>query len=253
MSPAPAAAPWSALVVEDEARLREGLVDLLRQSGQPWRRLEGAEDAEAALAACARDVPDVAFLDIRLPGMSGLELAARLPKGVRIVFVTAYDAHAIAAFEAGAVDYLLKPVTPERLAKTLERLRERPAVDVEALLARLAPLPVPEPLQWISATVGRRTRLIPVDEVLCFQSDSKLTRVQCADGAHYIDQPLKELAARLDPRTFQQIHRSAIVNLRAVAWLERGDGEGGLIHLKGVAEPLTVSAPFWKALKLRFP
>ncbi len=250
MSPAPA--PWSALVVEDEPRLREGLVDLLRQSGHPWRRIDTAEDAEAALACVAADLPDVAFLDIRLPGMSGLELAGRLPKAVRIVFVTAYDAHAIAAFEAGAVDYLLKPITPERLGKTLERLRERPTVDLEALLTRLAPVPPPAPLQWISATVGRRTRLIPVDEVCSFQADSKLTRVQCADGAHYIDQPLKDLATRLDPRHFQQVHRSAIVNLRAIAWLERGDGEGALIHLKGCEEPLPVSAPYLKVLKERF-
>lgn len=238
--------------MEDEDRLRTGLVDLLRDSGQPWRRVEAVEDAEAALAACARERPDVAFLDIRLPGMSGLELAARLPKAVRVVFVTAYDAHAIAAFEAGAVDYLLKPVTPERLARTLERLRERPVVDLEALLSRLVPPAAPEPMAWISATMGRRTRLIPVDEVHCFQADTKLTRVQTAEGVHFIDTPIKELAARLDPRHFQQVHRSAIVNLRTIAWLERGDGEGALIHLKGCAEPLPVSAPCLRALRDRF-
>ncbi len=251
MSPSPAA-PWTALVVEDEARLREGLVDLLRTSGQAWRRIDAVEDGETALANCAAERPDVAFLDIRLPGMSGLELAARLPKGVRVVFVTAYDAHAIAAFEAGAVDYLLKPVTPERLAKTLERLRERPVMDLDALLAQLAPPPAPEPLQWISATSGRRMHLIPVDEVIYFQADTKLTRVRCAEGEHYVATSIKDLSARLDPRRFQQVHRSTIVSLRAIAWLERQDGEGARLHLRGCPEALPVSAPYLKALKERF-
>lgn len=252
MSPFPAA-PWTALVVEDEKRLREGLVDLLRTSGQTWRRIDAAVDGETALATCVTERPDVVFLDIRLPGMSGLELAARLPKSVRVVFVTAYDAHAIAAFEAGAADYLLKPVTAERLAKTLERLRERPVVDLDTLLAQLAPphLP-PEPLQWISATSGRRTHLIPVDEVIYFQADTKLTRVQCAEAEHYVTTSIKDLSERLDPRRFQQVHRSAIVSLRAIAWLERQDGEGALLHLRGFPATLPVSAPYLKALKERF-
>lgn len=251
MNPSPEA-PWSALVVEDEPRLREGLVAMLLASGHPWRRIDTAGDGETALACCGAARPDVAFLDIRLPGMSGLELAGHLQKDVRIVFVTAYDAHAVAAFEAGAVDYLLKPVTPERLAKTLERLRERPAVDLEALLKRLAPRLAPEPLQWVSATTGRRTHLIPVDEVLYFQADSKLTKVRCAEAEHYIATTIKELAARLDPRRFQQIHRSALVSLHAVAWLERQDGEGALLHLRGCPELLPVSAPYIRALKDRF-
>lgn len=242
----------SALVVEDEDRLRKGLLDLLAASGHPWRRLEGAADAEEALALLAGTMWDVAFLDIRLPGMSGLELAAKLPRATRIVFTTAYDAHAIQAFEQGAVDYLLKPITPERLARTLERLNERSAVDLEALFNRLGPPPPPEPLAWVSATSGRRTRLIPVDEVRVFQAEAKLTRADTAEGSHYLDLPIKTLAARLDPRHFVQIHRSTLVNLRFVAWLERGDGEGGRVHLKDSDAAFPVSAPFWKALKARF-
>lgn len=239
--------PFSALVVDDEPRLREGLVALLQASGHPLRRLDEAGDGPEALACVAAHVPDVAFVDIRLPGISGLELATRLPAATRVVFVTAYDAHTLDAFEAGAVDYLLKPVTPERLRKTLDRLQTRTALDLDALRARLETRP--EPLQWIRATSGKRTHLVPVDEIQWFQAEDKLTRVQCEDAAHYIDTPIKTLAARLDPGRFQQVHRSAIVALRAIAWLERKEGEGGLLHLKG-GETLPVSATYLKALKL---
>ncbi|HJV21506.1 MAG TPA: LytTR family DNA-binding domain-containing protein [Holophagaceae bacterium] len=236
----------SALVVEDEPRLREGLVALL-EATRSWTRLDAAGDAEQALALAAANPPDLAFLDIRLPGLSGLELAPHLPAATRIVFVTAYDAHTLDAFEAGAVDYLLKPVTPERLQKTLDRLQARAALDLEALRARLDTKP--EPLQWIRATSGKRTHLVSVDEVHCFRAEDKLTRVDTAEGTHYIDTPIKTLAGRLDPGRFQQVHRSAIVSLRAIAWLERNEGEGGLLHLRGGAT-LPVSAPYLKALKL---
>ncbi|MBI3131137.1 MAG: response regulator transcription factor [Acidobacteria bacterium] len=239
--------PFSALVLEDEPRLREGLVALLHASGQPWLRLDEAGDAPEALACVQAHPPDVAFVDIRLPGLSGLELAARLPATTRIVFVTAYDAHTLDAFEAGAVDYLLKPVTPERLQKTLDRLHSRAALDLEALRARMETRP--EPLQWIRATVGKRTHLLSVDEVRSFQAEDKLTRVDTEDATHYIDTPLKALAARLDPGRFQQVHRGAIVALRAIAWLERKEGEGGLLHLRG-GGTLPVSATYLKALKL---
>ena len=116
---------WTALVVEDEPRLREALVDHLRHASFPWKDIFQAGDAQEALALCLEHKPDVAFLDIRLPGISGLELATQLPAGIHAVFVTAYDAHAIEAFEAGAVDYLLKPVTQERLQKTLNRIEDR--------------------------------------------------------------------------------------------------------------------------------
>ncbi len=244
--PSVTAPPFSALVVEDEPRLREGLVAMLQASGHPWRRLDAAGDGPEALACVQANAPDVAFVDIRLPGMSGLELAALLPAATRIVFVTAYDAHTLDAFEAGAVDYLLKPVTPERLQKTLDRLQSRAALDLEALRARLDTKP--EPLQWIRATSGKRTHLVSVDEVRCFQAEDKLTRVDAEDGTHYIDTPIKTLAARLDPGRFQQVHRSAIVALRAIAWLERNEGEGGLLHLRG-GGTLPVSATYLKALK----
>lgn len=245
---------WTALVVEDEPRLRQALVDHLRQASFPWRDILQAGQAEEALALVRACRPEVAFLDIRMPGMSGLELASRLPAGMRLVFVTAYDAHAVEAFEAGAVDYLLKPVTLERLQKTLDRIRERTPPPVDALrelLQRVAPPAHPEHLRWITATSGRRTRWIAVEEVLYFQADSKYTRVEARDGSFVICQTLKDLAAQLDPAMFQQIHRATIVNLQAVAWLERQDAGGGRIHLRGRNEVLAVTASFIKALKAR--
>lgn len=253
-----AALAWSALVVEDEPRLREALVQLLRESAFPWREIHQAGNADEALRLCQAQRIDAAFLDIRLPGRSGLELARLLPRDTRVVFVTAYDAHAIEAFEAGAMDYLLKPVLPERLHKTLERMRHRtlptPESWLKALdgLQGLATLPaVPEPLRWITATSGRRTHLIPAEEVLFFQADSKCTRVECRGATFVINQSIKELTARLDTRMFQQVHRSTVVNLHAVAWLERHDGEGGTLHLKDHAALIPVSGPFLGFLKDR--
>jgi DNA-binding LytR/AlgR family response regulator len=246
--------PWTALVVEDEPRLRKAMVAKLRAASRTWEAILEAEDADGAMAALANASPDVAFLDIRLPGISGLELARQLPAKTRLVFVTAYDAHAIEAFEAGAVDYLLKPVQPERLALTLSRLGSQgPApVDLPALLKalRVAPAPPsPEPLQWITASSGRRLHWIAVEDVLCFQADQKLTRVVCREGSYFIETPLKALAQRLDPARFQQVHRSVLVNLRAVAWVEKREGGGGLLHLKGHEAQLPVSAPFLKTLR----
>jgi len=245
---------WSALVVEDEPRLREALVQQLRASAFAWREILQAGDVDEALAQDQSQRIEVAFLDIRLPGRSGLELARLLPRDTRVVFVTAYDAHAIEAFETGAIDYLLKPILPDRLQQTLERLRDRVLPAPESWLRALdglKGLSAPEPLRWITATSGRRTHLIPVEEVLFFQADSKCTRVECRGASYIINQSIKELSARLDARTFQQVHRSAVVNLHAVAWLERHDGEGGTLHLKDHAALIPVSGPYLGFLKDR--
>ena len=245
-------AAWSALVVEDEPRLREALVQQLRESAIPWREIYQAGNGDEAMAHCQAQRIDVAFLDIRLPGRSGLELACLLPRDTRVVFVTAYDAHAIEAFEAGAIDYLLKPITPDRLQKTLERLHDRALPSPENRLSALDGLKglmTPEPIRWITATAGRRTYLIPVEEVLFFQADSKCTRVECRGASYVINQPIKDLAARLDAKSFQQVHRSTVVNLHAVAWLERHDGEGGTLHLKGHDALIPVSGPYLGFLK----
>jgi DNA-binding LytR/AlgR family response regulator len=201
--------------------------------------------------------PDVVFLDIQMPGLTGLDLAARLCAGdrpPRIVFTTAHEQYALQAFEHSAFDYLLKPVKPERLARTVERLREglrapapAPATvpdALQALLRQLGVAPVataPAPLQWIRAAQGQETRLIAIDEVIYFQSNDKYTSIFLADGESLIRTALSKLKEQLDPQQFWQIHRSVIVAARHVAGT-RTDFRGRLhVKLKGRSEELVVS------------
>ena len=209
-----------------------------------------------ALALVDELAPDVVFLDIQMPGLTGLDLAARLCAGARaprIVFTTAHEQYALNAFEHAAFDYLLKPIKPERLQRTVARLRETlrapapaaPAPEaVQALLRQLgiAPaVPAPAPLQWIRAAQGQETRLIAIDEVVYFQSNDKYTSIFLADGESLIRTPLSKLKEQLDPQQFWQIHRSVIVAARHVAGT-RTDFRGRLlVRLKGRGEELVVS------------
>ncbi|MGH8032984.1 MAG: LytR/AlgR family response regulator transcription factor [Luteimonas sp.] len=245
----------SCVVAEDETLLRNALVSLL---GDAWPELAivaRCDDGGSTLDAIAEHQPDVAFLDIRMPGLSGLEVAAALTDAspqTQVVFVTAYDQHAIEAFERGAVDYLLKPVTPERLAATVARLRARargPRPELSTLDALIRQIDAArtvsvEPLSWITASVGRDTRLIMVEDVAYFRADSKYTVVMTADGEALLRTPIRELLAALDPTMFKQIHRATIVNLKAVASIVREDGGRGLVRLRNRPETLAVSAPF---------
>ncbi|GAB2506637.1 LytR/AlgR family response regulator transcription factor [Lysobacter humi (ex Lee et al. 2017)] len=244
------------IVAEDEALLREALVARLRAAWPQLEILAECEDGASALEALAEHRPDIAFLDIRMPGATGLDVAAaaaRTSPATRIVFVTAYDQYAVDAFERGAIDYLLKPVTPERLATTVERLQVQAgghdAAALAALLERLVPkLPAatdaPAPLTWLTASAGRETRLIAVEDVLYFRAEQKYTTVVTADGEALLRTPLRELLPRLDPERFRQVHRATIVNLRAVAALVRDDSGRGTLRLKQRSETLTVSAPY---------
>jgi DNA-binding LytR/AlgR family response regulator len=243
------------IVAEDESLLRQALVDQLGQAWPQLRILAECEDGASALESLAEHRPDVAFLDIRMPGLSGLEVAAaaaEISPHTQIVFVTAYDQYAIDAFERGAIDYLLKPITPERLAATVQRLQLRTgnqdAAALSALLARLGnQLPradAPPPLTWITASAGRETRLILVDEVAYFHADNKYTTVMTADGEALLRTPIRELLTVLDPTTFKQIHRSTIDNLKAIAGIVRDDSGRGTVRLKSRPETLAVSAPF---------
>lgn len=217
-----------------------------------------------ALRMIDEEAPDVVFLDIRMPGLTGLDVAARLvdsPRPPHIVFVTAYDQYAVEAFEHSAVDYLLKPANLERLEKTVAKLKARltpaadagagavPAAALQALLAQLAaggaaaltPAPAPAPLQWIRATHGDETRLIPIEDVIYFQSNDKYTSVFVADGESLIRTPISKLREQLDEQQFWQIHRSVIVAARHVAGT-RQDFRGRLmVQLKGRPEQLVVS------------
>ena len=243
------------IVAEDEALLRQALIDQLHVAWPELQVLAECEDGASAVEALAELTPDVAFLDIRMPGLTGLEVAsaaAQASPRTQIVFVTAYDQYAIDAFERGAIDYLLKPVQRERLAATVERLQARTgnpdAATLAALIERLGAAPrasdAREPLTWITASAGRETRLILVDEVAYFRADNKYTTVVTAEGEALLRTPIKELVAVLDPATFKQIHRSTIVNLKAIAGIIRDDAGRGIVRLKNRPETLTVSVPF---------
>ena len=243
------------IIAEDEALLRQALVAQLAVAWPQLRILAECEDGASALEALVEHRPHVAFLDIRMPGLTGLEVAtaaAEVSPATQIVFVTAYDQYAIDAFEHGAVDYLLKPITADRLAATVQRLQARTgnndASALAALLARLAPVAraveAPAPLTWLTASAGRETRLILVDDVAYFRADNKYTTVMTAEGEALLRTPIKELLTVLDPGTFKQIHRSTIVNLRAIARVVRDDSGRGTVRLKTRPETLSVSAPF---------
>ena len=245
------------VIAEDETLLREALVQLL---GEVWPELEivaACDDGGSALEAIAAHQPEVAFLDIRMPGLTGLEVAAALPlasPATLAVFVTAYDQYAIDAFEQGALDYLLKPVGHARLAATVQRLKARmqggasDGAALAELLARLgrtiANTSREPPLVWLTASAGSETRLIMVEDIAYFQSDTKYTVVMTAAGEALLRKPIRELLDVLDPTIFKQIHRSTIVNLRAVASVTRDESGRGMIRLKTRPEILTVSQPF---------
>ncbi len=243
------------VIAEDETLLRQALIAMLREVWPQLQIVAECEDGGEALEAIAEHQPDVAFLDIRMPGLTGLEVATAMadasPK-TQVVFVTAYDQYAVDAFETGAVDYLLKPISRERLEATVQRLQARAAAGhpdagvLAALIKQLgvAPRTVGEPLVWITASAGKETRLIMVDDVAYFRADHKYTVVMTAEGESLLRKPIRELLEVLDPATFKQIHRSTIVNLKAIASIARDDTGKGIVKLKQRPETLTVSQPF---------
>ena len=198
--------------------------------------------------------PQIAFLDVHMPGLTGLDVARSIGARARIVFVTAYDRYAVRAFEQGAVDYLVKPFEASRLTQTVARLRDRPAAAaaataleplLDALAARLQPqAPPPQHLQWIKASVGNSVRLIPVEEVVYLRSDEKYTLVVWQGGEALIRKTIRELGDELDPARFVQIHRSVIVLLTHVAHVTRGNNETADVHLRGRPEVLPVSRSY---------
>ena len=242
------------LIAEDEPLMRERLQMMLAQAWPEARIVLVAENGNDAWDGFLEHEPEVVFLDIRMPGLSGLEVAERIGTRARIVFVTAYDQYAVDAFDAGAVDYLLKPVQAERLERALLRLREkldaRPATqpaDMARLLQSLrAALPAPprEKMKWLRASVGKQIRLIDIDDVLFFQADTKYTRVVLAGSEALVRTPLKDLLAGLDPDQFWQIHRGTMVTVKAIEAAERIDAERMQVLVKGSAEKLPVSRTF---------
>jgi DNA-binding LytR/AlgR family response regulator len=240
-----------ALIADDEPRLAENLRDRLAALWPELEILPLAANGIDALRAVTEDEPDVAFLDIRMPGLTGIELARRIDTRTHIVFVTAFDQYAVEAFDRDVVDYLLKPVTDERLARCVERLRAKladsdkpPALDeMLAKLARALPAATGR-LRWVRASKGELVQQIAVDDVLYFQASDKYTCVMTREGESLIRMPLAELAAQLDTEVFWQIHRGTVVNMHEVAATRRDLGGRVFVKLKDGKTELPVSRAY---------
>jgi DNA-binding LytR/AlgR family response regulator len=244
----------SALIVEDEPLLRESLRAHLARL---WPELDTSREAGDGLDAArqlAERLPDIAFLDIHIPGLNGLELARLVSGRCHVVFVTAFQEHAVAAFEQGAVDFVVKPIEPERLAVTVARLRQRidaaPA-DLGEVLRLIAKASAGERIRWIQASVGNRIRIVPVEEVFYFQADAKYTKVAAQRGDLHVRRTIRELAEGLDSDAFWQIHRSTIVNASRIDSVVHDGGRMDL-RLVGRDEKLSVSQPFQGRFRIRW-
>jgi len=247
--------PARAVIADDEPLLRAQLRSRLARLWPDLaivHEMENGKDIDEVLEAHS---PSLFFLDIHMPGVNGLEAARAIAGRAHVVFVTAFDQYAVEAFERGAIDYVLKPFNEERLAVTCERLKARlterpPRLEelVESIAARLGASGA-EHLRWIKASVGNNVRLIPVEEVLFFQSDEKYTRVVTGESEALIRKPIRELLDELDPARFWQIHRATIVNVDHIAGVRRGLKDQAEISLKGRDETLVVSRAFTHLFK----
>ncbi|MES2950666.1 MAG: LytTR family DNA-binding domain-containing protein [Pseudomonadota bacterium] len=247
---------YTAVIAEDEPILRAQLKAKLARMWPELSIVADVGDGEAALEAIDEHRPQLAFLDIQMPEMTGLEVAKSLAanRGLRchVVFVTAFDQYAVEAFDANAVDYVLKPYTDERLLAAVNRLKDRlviqpaPVQNLDALVAQLSARlqPHPQRLNWIKASIGSQLRLIPIDEVLFFQSDEKYTLVATQELDALIRTPIRELLDGLDGHTFWQIHRSIVVNARAIESVSRDFRGQATVKIKGRPENLSVSRSF---------
>jgi len=269
MSAAASPAP-TALIADDEPLLRDSLQRSLALLWPELRVVAQARNGREAVEMFELHRPDIAFLDVHMPGVNGMEAARQIARQAQVVFVTAFEEYALQAFERGAIDYLVKPVDEARLADTIGRLKERlggrpglgaahPAAleavidELSRRMARAPALSVPAggalaadtgPLQWIRASVGSTLKLIPVDEILFLRSDEKYTLVVSAEGEALIRTPIRELIERLDPQRFVQVHRSVVVNLHAISHVTRGPNETADLHLKARPEVLPVSRSY---------
>lgn len=243
-----------AIIADDEEELRKYLKTMLESA---WPDLEICSEAKNGVEAVEQIIahkPDIAFLDIKMPGMTGLEVAREIVGTCWVVFVTAYDQYAVTAFENQAIDYLLKPVSAKRLEQTVARLKNRfeqkkPLPDqipeaIQTLLSNVSGSNQPEYLKWIRAQHGDGIRLIPVEDIFCFKSEDKYTCVLTRTGESLIRTPIKTLALELNPDEFWQIHRGAIVRVDQIDRVSRSLTGRHVVKLKDFPEPLTVSRAF---------
>ena len=239
----------TAVIADDEPLLRASLKDALAKAWPELEVVAEAANGAEAVASVREHQPAFAFLDIEMPRMNGLEAAAEIRGVSHVVFVTAYDRYAVEAFDRGAIDYVLKPAAVERLADTVERLKARlgtPAAAIDGLVDELARrfAPGAERLQWLQATLGNTLKLINVDDVLYFQSDTKYTRLVTRESEALVKKTLRELTSELDPRNFWQIQRGTIVNVRAIGSVTLDDGGRREVSLRDRPEKLEVSRTF---------
>jgi DNA-binding LytR/AlgR family response regulator len=248
----------TALIADDEPLLRDALERMLAQAWPELQIVAQARNGREAIDMFVAHRPDICFLDVKMPGTTGVEAARHIGRRAHLVFVTAYDEYAVQAFSQGVLDYLVKPVEPSRLAETVARLQERlhaeqPALNTEVLLQQLAAqlqkTAAPTSLRWVRASVGPTVRLIAVDDIDFLRSEEKYTMIAWRDESNQpreavIRMPLKELTTKLDPSQFAQVHRSVVVNLQAISHVTRGLNETADIHLKGRDEVLPVSRSY---------
>nr|WP_295771822.1 LytTR family DNA-binding domain-containing protein [Rhodoferax sp.] len=247
----------TALVADDEPLLRDRLVALLQRNWPELQIIATARNGREAVEMFDTHAPQIAFLDVHMPGMNGIEAAKCIGQRAALVFVTAHAQYAVEAFRQGAIDYIVKPLDEERLQETVRRLRQRleaPTLHTDTSLttnildrlsahirSQIAPVRY---LQWIKASVGSTVRLIPVEQIRYIKSDTKYTLVVWECGEALIRKTIRELADELDPSQFLQIHRSAIVNLHQVQQFSHGNNDGGEVQIKGSGECLPVSRSF---------
>jgi DNA-binding LytR/AlgR family response regulator len=248
----------TALIADDEPLLREALARLLARAWPDLQVVAQARNGREAIDLFDAHRPNICFLDVQMPGKTGVEAAQHIGGRAHLVFVTAFDKYAVQAFAQGALDYLVKPVEPARLAETVLRLQDRlrtaqPALDTEALLQQLALILKPDAgahaLRWVRASVGTTVRLIAVQDIDFLRAEEKYTQVAWRDDTGQpreavIRTALKELIPQLDASQFAQVHRSVVVNLSAVSHVTRGENETADIHLKGRTEVLPVSRTY---------
>lgn len=239
----------TAIIAEDESLLADELAELLRALWPQLAIVARMRDGVAALNAIDEHRPDVAFLDIRMPLLTGIDVARQIAGRCHVVFITSYDEHAVEAFEAGAMDYILKPPTSARLTTTVQRLKTRlqqPPPDLRRALQDLVDRTpkAPRYLQWINASRGAAVRLITVEEILYFKSDQKYTLVVTADTEALIKKTIKNLTGELDPTMFWQVHRSTVVNVHAIDSVLRDDRGNLTLRLKQRPETLPVSEAY---------
>ena len=250
----------TALIAEDEPHIRAQLTQLLAELWPDLNIVAAAHDGVAALALIRAHEPDVLFLDVKMPGLNGVDVLQAAGQGAEryaTVFITAFDDFAATAFDVGAVDYVVKPITAARLAKAITRVQEKLTTrdGVTALAtsnAHISALPASPPklpLRWIQATQGDRVFFVTLNEVLFFQSDSKYTRVVTKDREAFIRKSVKSLLEALDPQQFMQIHRGTLINVNFIEVVERHSLRGMQVRLRGHAGALQIAQPYVAAFR----